>query len=63
MFRAQAWFAMARRHEGRLAAPFVRLAWNRADYFRPASLRSSSALSVFSHEKAVALTVLPLPST
>lgn len=31
-------------------------------FFRPAALRSASALSVFSQEKAVALCFLPLPS-
>lgn len=31
-------------------------------YFKPAALRSSAALSVFSHENAVAVCFLPEPS-
>ncbi len=56
--------------EGRLSAPFVlianpigsRLSAPLRDHFSFAALRSSSALSVFSHEKAVALWVLPAAS-
>jgi hypothetical protein len=38
--------------ERRLAVPFMRILRNMADDFRPASLHSSAALSVFSCEKA-----------
>ncbi|WP_428992863.1 DUF6053 domain-containing protein [Lysobacter enzymogenes] len=49
--------------KGRFRGPFSGCGTRRAYFFSPASLRRSSALSVFSHEKAVAVCFLPAPST
>ena len=50
-----------RKKEGPLARPFGYCVL-RIDYFSFASARRAAARSVFSQEKAVALTVSPLPS-
>lgn len=56
----RAWLGAAQK-EGPLARPF---GWYvlRTAYFSFASARRAAARSVFSQEKAVALTVSPLPS-
>lgn len=56
--------AIARRKKrAAFAALFASYGGCGAYFFSPASLRRSSALSVFSHEKAVAVCFLPAPST
>src|SRR5690606_468520 len=53
--------AVAPKRKGRLRDPFVFL--RSCPYLSLAALRSASARSVFSHEKAVAAWALPSPST